>query len=68
MVGHILKVLTDVQKVLEIPIKSKTTHAPVAKQQTREMVETEEYDNPEGPDAKYWNSNWIVGSCACLFC
>ena len=63
MVGHVLQILSDLQAVLEICVQPQTTE----NKQTHELVGTEEYDNPE-PGSKYWNSNWIGGSCACLFC
>ena len=60
----ILQTLKTRKAGLYIPIQTQTEKNKLR----RELVGTEEYDNPEGPDAKYWNSNWIVGSCACLFC
>ena len=59
----ILQTLTTRKAGLYIPIRTHTT----TNKRGRDLVGTEEYDNPE-PGSKYWNSNWIGGSCACLFC
>ena len=64
MVAHIVKVLSDLQEILEISIQPQM---PKNKQTRNELVGKEEYDNPK-PDTTYWNSDWIKGSCACLFC
>ena len=59
----ILQTLETRKAGLFIPIRTQT----VTNERIRDLVGKEEYENPE-PGSTYWNSNWIVGSCACLFC